>query len=97
MQSTENHQSLEESIARVQDWADDTERDDYLDEDIRKLLAALAAERDRADRAEVELDAVTSLDVDHFMDIWDSLPRVSYTTRVAMAQAAVELIKQATA
>jgi len=46
---------LAEAIARVQDWADDTERDDYLDEDIRKLLVALAAERARADRAEARI------------------------------------------
>jgi len=72
------------------------EPDQYA-EFITELADVLEAERDRADRAELELNAVTSLDVDHFTDIWDSLPRVSYTTRVAMAQAAVELIKQATA
>lgn len=64
---------------------------------VTKLMEAVAAERIRADRAELELNAVTSLDVDHFIDIWDPLSPVSLSMRRAMAEAAVELIKQATA
>lgn len=104
MQSTEFDElveALKELASQADDYDDDKGVYPILVSDdgpvLRHAATALAAERDRADRAELELNAVTSLDVDHFTDIWDSLPRVSYTTRVAMAQAAVDLIKQATA